>query len=207
MPVPIQLNRPVRRPPGQMVTSAQWVGPDDDLQLEVSYLDALGMPDVITFTTANTNEGRKGEICMASSAEAPDIPRDTVVSHIRMGGFCASALIGTFEWDNLWIEQEGSKDLQLACGTCSITARRIVSDTCVEVDVRIKGGNHPTGTFLIGVDELTNYEFTPSTQLKTIAGSVKKQFPTFEHEYPGTILSANDRQSVVDYVEALEIWV
>ena len=205
--IPIQLSSPVKRPPGDMIISAQWLGPDDDLSLEVSYYDEAGMTDTISFLCANSLEGYKGDVCMPSSADSTDIDRDTVVAHLRMGSFLASAQFGTFEWDDLWLEQEGSKDLQLACGNCSVVDRRIVSDATVDIDIRLKGENNPVQSFLVGVDELTSYSFSPSTQLKTIAGAVKRQFPNYVHEYPSTILSQAQRIDISEYVELLEIWV
>lgn len=206
MPVPIQLNRPVRRPPGQMILSAKWVGPDDDLSFEVSYLDRLGVPDTISFITANSNENRAGQICMPSSSAA-DIERDTLVAHLRMGSFLANSLIGSFEWDNMWLEQNGARDIQLACGNSVVVALRLVSDTTVEVDIKAKAGNSPVHTFLIGVDELTNYMFVPSTQLRVIPGSVKVQFSNYVHDYPNTILSQSQKDDIVNYVSLMDIWV
>lgn len=207
MPVPVQLGRPVRRPSGQMVTQARWVGPDDDLSLEVSYLDKLGVADTISFSTANANENRTGQVCLPSSASALDIERDTVAAHLRMGSFLANALIGSFEWDNMWLEQNGARDIQLACGTCVVVAIRFISDVLVEIDIKAKAGNSPVQTFLIGVDELTTYSFVPSTQLRVIPGSVKSQFQNYIHDYPGNSLTESQKQEIVDYVSGLEIWV
>ncbi len=207
MAVPIQLDRPVKRPPGQMILGSQWIGSDDDLSLEVSYLDHLGVPDTIAFSTANNTEGRIGAVCMPSSSVAGDIERDTVAAHLRMGSFLAGALIGSFEWDNMWLEQNGARDVQLACGTAVVVALRFVSDTSVEVDLKVKGGNSPVHTFLLGVDELATYSFVPSTQLRVIPGAVKAQFPNYVHEFPGTVLNASQRQDIVDYVNNLQIWV
>ena len=43
--IPIQLDKPVKRPPAELITGAQWIGGDDDLELELSYIDAAGMLD------------------------------------------------------------------------------------------------------------------------------------------------------------------
>ena len=71
----------------------------------------------------------------------------------------------------------------------------------------MKGNNHAPYTFTIGVDELTNYSFVPSTQLRVIAGAVKAAFPNYVHDFPNDSLSPAQRQDVIDYVTGLQIWV
>lgn len=205
MPIPKVYGFPVKRP--GFITRSRWIGGDDDLMLEVFSSTATGGVATTSFETANTNEGRSGEVCLPGAADINDLDRDTIISHIRMATFISKTTAGSFEWTNAFVEQEGSKDFQLAIGSCAIIDVRQIDDVNFEFDIKKKSGGGPTRTIMTDHDEMSEYSFTPSTQLKIIAGAIKLEFPSYVHEYPSTTLSASQKQDILDFVDTLEPWV
>jgi hypothetical protein len=49
--------------------------------------------------------------------------------------------------------------------------------------------------------------FVPDTQLLVVPGAIEKQFPTYVHDYPNTILSEQQRADIVAYVLAIAPWI
>jgi len=184
---------------------AQWNGPDDDLSLIVGYIDATGQQRSTSLRTTNVNDGI-GDICLPSHATIMDVPRDTIVAHIRMATFISKTIAGSAEWKTAFVEQEGSQNFQFAIGTAAVIDIRIIDDIFFDVDIK-KKSEQPVKTIRSDHAEMSNYSFTPSTQLKILGGALKIQFPTLEHDYPTKVLTAQERQDVVNYVLGLNPWV
>lgn len=203
MPIAKLYDFPVRRP--TFVNTAQWNGPDDDLSLIVGYFDENGMQRSTSLTTTNTSNGI-GDICLPSRADIEDIPRDTLVAHLRMATFISKTVAGSAEWKSAFVEQEGSQDFQLAIGTAAVIDIRIVDDIHFDVDIKRKS-QQTVKTIRSDHAEMSNYTFTPSTQLKILGGALKFEFPNFVHDHPSEVLSSQQRQQIIDHILTLQPWV
>ena len=206
MPVPVQLAKPVKRTPGDVIISAQWIGEDDDLELEITYNNCAGVHETMSFVTANTTESRIGEVCVPATYGIQEQYDQDAIANIALGSFISGAVPPSFEWEQMFVEQTGSKDFQMATGTVAIDAYRLQSESVIEIDLKIKGSQE-IKTIYPSIDELVIYQFSPSTHLKCVAGAIKKEFPTYSHEYPNDIMSGSKRQDVIDYVQSLSCWL
>lgn len=208
MPVPNQTAKPLRRPAGQLIVGAQWIGGDEDLSLEVQYYNSAGSIQVISFQTRNLGEGNPGVICLPSGSTIADVNDEALAASLRMAAWIAGAVPGSYEFAQTFevaTAGENAKGFQTAAGTAEVQEVRIVSDALVELDFKIKG-NSTIKTLQRGYAEFSDYAFQPSTQLWCICGSVKAQFPNYQHSYPGTALSVSQRQDILDYVSGLAVW-
>lgn len=208
MPVPNQTDRPLRRPASNLIIGAQWIGADDDLALEVQYYDAAGSTAVISFQTRNAGEGNPGVICLPSSATIAWVPDEALAASLKMAAWLGGAVPGSYEFAQTFevaTAGENAKGFQTAAGTTEVQEVRIVSDALIEIDFKIKG-NSTIKTLTRGYAEFTNYAFQPETQLACIPGSVKAQFPSYQHDYPGTTLSSSQKQDILSYVANLAVW-
>lgn len=203
MPMAKLYNFPVRRP--TFINTAQWNGPDDDLSLIVGYFDENGQQRSVSLSTTNASNGI-GDICLPGTANIVDIPRDTIVAHLRMATFISKTVAGSAEWQTAFVEQEGSQDFQFAIGTAAVVDIRVVDDIYFDIDIK-KKSEQAIKTIRSDHAEMSNYTFTPSTQLKILGGALKIEFPTYVHDHPGTVLSSQQRQDILTYVQTLKPWV
>lgn len=204
--VPRNYGFPVKRP--SFITNARWVGGDDDLSLEVEFVDAAGNPRVLSFPTTNTENG-VGEICLPKTGPTiDDIARDALIASIRMATFISKTVAGSIEWKTAMEEQEGGQSFQLAIGKVVIPVDgvRLISDSQIEVDVK-KDKTSLIRTLVTGHDEISMYTLTPETQLWIVPGSVEAAFPAAIHDYPNEVLTSAEKQAILDYVVALEPWI
>lgn len=201
MPTMIDYGFPERRP--NSILNLQWIGPDDDLALQGEYYDNAGQLRVIQWGTKING----GELCLPSSATVLDLSRDTAIAHVRMAMFLGNYRAWTIEAQNALITQSDAKYFQTPVGECRVVATRHGAQPGeVEFDLR-KGTSGPILVVQTSVDELTRYALTPSSQLRIVCGSVKKQFSNYIHDYPGTVLTQSQKDDIVSYVASLAPWI
>jgi len=205
MATPTLYSFPARRP--GFIETATWIGGDDDLELKLGYTDSGGVGRTMKLRTSNSNESRVGDCCLDSSYTIDDLDRDLMIAHIRMATFISKTVAGSNEWTLSFVEQEGSTDFQFPIGTAAVTDVRMISDVVVEIDVKKKGGGNPTRTVTTDHSEISNYSFTPSTQLLIVGGAIKQEFPSYVHDYPGTVLTTNQKNDIADHVVTLNPWI
>lgn len=195
---------PVMRP--GFIQSAEWIGGPEDMTLEVAYQNLAGGLEVVSFQTKGENPG---EICVPSSNDLANLGprgRDILVAHLRMACMVhGSAVPGSREFEDIWVNQSGSNYFQTALGTTKITAVTAVSDA--ECDITWRVGTGPLFVTRVGHGEINAYAYAPSTQLYVVPGSVKKQFANYVHDWPGTVLTQAQKDAIVDYVVALKPWI
>lgn len=204
---PVIHDYPVKRP--NFITSCTWVGDDTNLKLRVVFpSDDQGGVQALEFATRNVGAGRVGEVCIPTSNAIEDLgprARDILVAHTRMACMVSGqAVPGSQEFLNAFT-QEGTNDLQTAIGTVKVSAVSVIDD--VKVMMSWRKGTSPAWSQEVDHHELNLYQFTPDTQMLIIPGSVKKQFPTYVHDYPNTILTEERRDEIVAYVLGLAPWV
>lgn len=204
MPTPVNYGYPVKRP--GLITQARFIGADDDLSLQITFTNDQGLPQAISLPcTAN---GVYGKICLPTTANITHIDRDAIIASVRMATMVGRAIPGSAEWTAaLTSEQEGSMDLQLALGNGKVKELRILSDTQLEIDVVKKGTTSPVQTIQTYFQELGSYVFTPDTQMHCVAGAIEKQYPTYVHDYPTQVLTAQQKADIEAYVVTLALWV
>jgi hypothetical protein len=197
---------PVRRP--GFIQSCEWIGPDNQLALKVTYYDAAGSLRATQFATRNIGDGYKGEVCIPTSNVLTDLGtryEDILTAHTRMACLIArSGVPGSDEFTTA-LQQGISANLNTALGIVKVTATAPVDDSTVAITYR--QGTGPTLTVNMDYSDLNNYQFVPETQLFIIPGSIKKQFGTYVHDFPGTLLSQERRDEIVAYVLTLAPWI
>lgn len=203
MPEPIVYEFPVRRP--GFITQAQWIGGDDDLALQLTYTGVGGGTQSVSLTTRNP-DNLIADIALPSGMTVDDMKRDLIVAHIRMATFVSKTVAGSEEWQKAFIEQAGARHFQTPIGNVKVTDVRMTSDVEFELDIKKTGGG-PTRTLTSDHSEMSRYTFTPSTQLLIVGGAVWKDFGSYHHDYPNEVLSAQQKQDIVDYVLTLEPWI
>lgn len=199
---------PVKRP--GFITQAQWIGDDDDLSLQLSYTDVGGVGKAMSLDTQNAE--RKGEICLPTSNDVADLAaddgriRDILAAHVRMSVLCKGhAVPGSVEFSDAVLDHQESNHLQTALGTVKVKTVTILDDQCVHIE--FQKGSGPKRTYLFDHQELSNYTFVPVTQLLVVAGAIEKQFSSYVHDHPNDVLTAQQKQNIVDYVLTLEPWI
>lgn len=205
MATPIDHGFPVRRP--NFLEAAEWIGSDEDLQLVCSYKDKLGNAKQKAFTTRNLSTASEpGLICLPSSATVNDLDETTIIAHVRAATFISRTIAGSKEWKNSFTNQEQSADFQLAVGTCKIIDVRLIDQSTVEFDVK-KGSSGPVRTVATDHPDLSSYTLDADSAVLVIAGSVKKQFANYIHEYGTQVLTTSQKADIVAYVLGLAIWM
>lgn len=206
MTTPTIHNFPVRRP--GYIQLCEWVGPDSQLSLRVTYFNELGSLREIQFATRHLDDATKGEICLPSSTDLHDLGtryEDILTAHTRMACLIArSGIPGSDEFKNALLAGV-SANLNTALGVVKVVDVLAIDDSTV--GIVYKCGNGPTMTVNMDYRDLNDYAFVPDTQLFVIPGSVKKQFSTYVHDYPGQLLSEVQRDNVVAYVMTLQPWI
>lgn len=203
MPVPAQYGYPVQRP--GVITAAQWTGGDSNLQLQLTYVNEFGNLQVFSLKTTNTSG--VGDICLPTGKTIQDIDRDAIVASVRMMTFISGMIPGSKEWLDAMTTGQDTMNFQLAIGNAKVKEVRIVSDVQVDLDMVKAGTSSPIQTVVTDFNELGTYTFAPDTQLRCAAGAIEKQYPTYVHDYPTTVLTQQQRDDIVAYVTQLKLWV
>ncbi len=211
MTTPVVHDFPVKRV--GFIQSAEFQGPDAQLQLRVTYPNQTGGVAQIIFSCRNVGDGSPGEICLpAPSALNNDLhnlgPRyeDMLRAHTRMSCLVAgTAVPGSVEFDEA-IATGQTANLQTGMGAVKILAVTPLTDETVRLQYRLASGG-PTVDVEMDYGDLNKYSFAPETQLYIIPGSVKKQFSTYVHDYPTTILSQTRREEIQAYIMAMAPWI
>jgi len=209
MAVPIVHSFPVRRP--GFIETCEWIGPDLQLALKCTYRDATGTLKQIQFSTRNAGDSTPGEICLPAGVLGNDLhglgPRyeDILRAHTRMACLVAGTAVPGSDEFTAAILNGQTQNLQTGLGAVKINAVTPLTDQTVMLT--FKCGTGPNLDVEMDYGDLNVYQFVPETQLLVIPGSIKKAFSTYVHDYPTTILSADRKQDIVDYVLALQPWV
>lgn len=203
MATPINYGFPARRP--GIITAANFLGPDDDLALQVEYTNPLGIPAIISFSTRNA--GAVGEICLPTTATINDLTRDAIIASVRMALFLGSHKPWTAEALSAFVNQEQGQNFQLAIGKCTIVATRFgANDSDLQFDIRKSSGG-AVRTISTTIDEIARYTMAPSTQLRVIAGAIEAQFTSYVHDHPNVALTSQQKADIASYVLTLAPWV
>jgi hypothetical protein len=86
-----------------------------------------------------------------------------------------------------------------------VTAVEPVDDQTVNITYR--QGTGTARTVAVDYLNLLNYNFVPETQLFCTSGAIKKNFATYVHDYPSTILSQERRDEIQAFVLARQPWI
>lgn len=195
---------PVRRP--GYIEQANWQGTAEDMALELAYRNLAGQLEVVSFATQGENPG---EICVPSSNDLANLgprARDILVAHLRMACMIRGVAIPcSKEFEDVWVTQSNANYFQTALGTTKITGCTAVSDS--EADISWRVGTGPIYVTRVGHGEINSYAYAPSTQLLVVAGSVKKQFPSYVHNYPTTVLTQAQKDDIASYCVGLDPWI
>jgi hypothetical protein len=205
-PIPVVHAFPVRRP--NFILSAEWLNQDAQLALKITFRDAGGTLKQLQFATRNLGDGTKGEICLPNSSDLHDLgPRheDVLMAHTRMPCMVSrSGIPGSDEFKEALLNGL-SANLNTALGVVKVVTITPIDDQTVALE--FQQGSGPKLTINVGYADLNNYVFEPETQLFIIAGSVKKQFPTYVHDFPTTVLTQARKDEIVAYVLAMQPWI
>lgn len=205
MAAPKVYAHPIKRPSG-FLSNARFEGDDDELLFHVDYPDSTGAIRTITFRLHDDGSDKQEMCIVNSNFDLNNIPRDTMVAHIRCCGWISKTLPGSKEWDDaIKVSSSGqTKWFQTAVGQVKVTEISIPDDECIHVE--FQRGSQEKVTITIDIDELTaeNYSFDPETQLSVIAGSVEKEFPGYHHEGSSNPLNAQERADIINYVNDLQ---
>jgi hypothetical protein len=199
---------PVKRP--GFIHTATWIGPDDDLALEVKYQDVGDITRLVSFKTRNTDPLGDVIICAPVSSDLLNLGtrlRDILLAHLRMASMISGTVLGSTEWTTALLEGESS-NLNTALGVVKVT--NIVSTNDQQVTITFRQGTGPTHDELVQYEELNigDYVFVPETQLfSSVPGAIKKQFPTYVHNYPSVVLTQSRKDEIAAYMLTLEPWV
>lgn len=209
MPNPVVHDFPVRRP--GFIQTADWVGPDQQLQLKITFYDENGMLHAIVFNTRNLPDNVKGDVVLPSGLLGNDLHNlgtryeDILTAHTRMSCLVArSGIPGSDEFMEALLNGP-TANIQTSLGVVKVTDVNPVDDQTVKIT--FKCGTGPTLDVNMDYADLNNYLFAPITQLFVVPGAIKKQFPTYVHDYPTTILSQSRRDEISAYVMTLEPWI
>lgn len=206
MPTPIVHPFPVKRP--GFFTGVNWVGQpgNDEVQLDLSYTSALGLPAVHTLYALNNPNAT---LCLPSSKTILDVPDDVLIAHLRMAGMIAGVVPGSQEYADAMIEsgQGNAVNFQTPIGAVKVTSIAFISDTLVDVEFQKTSGGTKK-TVRTGYVDLASYSFAPSTQLSVMAGSIKKQFPTYVQDpTQSQFLTQAQMDDIRSYVLSQEPWI
>lgn len=201
---PVVHDHPIRRP--GFIKAARWIGPDDDLSLEVDYIDIDGLTKTLALRATDNGPTEPQEICLPNSRDVDYLERDTLVAHFRMCTMLCGFVAGTTELLDWFAETGSDANLQTAVGDVKVSDIRPVDDQCFDADFQ-KGNNPPVATHRINYLEVQRYVWAPSTQLKVIAGAVEKQFSSYIHDHPSKQLTQSQKDDIVNYVLGLTLFV
>jgi hypothetical protein len=206
MAIPVIHDFPVKRP--GFIKTAEWVGGDESLKFRIAYDDTSGTTRFIEFNTRSAVTGDQGEICLPTSNDLHDLGvryEDILTAHTRMACLVSrSGIPGSDEFLDALLNGESS-NLQTALGVVKVVDVQAVDGQTIAMTY--KQGTGPSLSINQEYQNLNNYVFVPDTQLFVVPGAVKKQFPTYVHDYPNVILTEARRDEIAAYVLTLEPWI
>ena len=203
MPIPIIYPFPIKRP--AFIEQAVWLGSDDDLSLELRYRDTSNQIQSIALST--TNPTTQGKICLPNTADITWLTRDTLISHLRMATMISQAIPGAKEWTDAFILGQIVQNMQTAIGTVKVVSLEEIDQQLLDVTLQKATGGGASVVIRTDYNELGTYSFAPITQLLCVAGAIEKQFSNYVHDYPGTVLSAQQKSDIESYVLTLWQWI
>jgi hypothetical protein len=206
MIIPTIHSHPVCRP--SFIQRVQWNGDDDDLQLLLSYLDDAGQPETFDQLYPGVNCFLNSDNHIQDTPENPSpIIDDCLIAHLRMSTLISKLVPGSSEWIDSFLEGD-TKHLQTATGQVKVMGVSPVDDVFLDVVVAKVGQTGKTRTVRIEYRDMADYQFTPSTGLWVVAGSLEKQFASYVHTLPsGPFLSQAQKDNVEAYLLSLDVWM
>ena len=205
MPIPAMYPYPVRRP--GFVPAATWQGQPgaDELQLEGTYTNDVGLPASLVFHTKNATDAN---LCLPTAALVTDLSADLLIAHVRMSGMISGTVPGSKEYQDA-IQGTGvlnEKWFQTPAGDVKVVGIIPLSDT--QTKLQFQKGTGAIRDVIAGNDELASYSWAPSTQLLVIAGAVRKQFPTYiQDPDTGKFLTQAQMDDIAAFILTLQPWV
>ena len=194
---------PNKRP--GIITSVYFSGEDDDLQLTLEWAEDT-RSGATTFQLQNIGDGNVGQICLPASAQLEQVSEDAIIASIRMAAFISNSTAGSGELADMFADQEGSRDIQSAVGNLKVDAVRTPTGVCVELDIKKKNSQQKR-TICTDHGALSQYSYTPSTQLLVVAGAIRAEYPSYVHDYPDAVLTQSQRDDIIAYIMTLAPWV
>jgi len=211
MTAPAIYGHPIKRPVG-FLFNARFEGEDEALYFIADFPNIVGAPQQISFRLFNDGNSYQ-QMCIPTAAyDIEKIDDDALIASLRMASIISCTAPTSQEWkDAMTVEGDGNtKFFQTAVGQTRMSDSALNGDALIDVTFQ-RGTTTNRKTVSIGYREISQeeYVYSPQTQLQIIAGSVLKQFPSgYKHDYPnGDILTAQERQDIIDYVNALTPWV
>lgn len=207
MPTPMVLEYPIKRP--GFITNAYWLGlpTDPEISLVLEYVDAQGNANQ---TVLYTTPVAIASLCLPHTLKTvADLSDDVYIAHVRMAGMVSGAIPGSEEYNNA-IKGDGllgARYFQTPIGDVKVTDIQMIYPSNVQMTFQKTGGG-PTHVVVTDVADLSTYSFTPSTQLITVAGAIKKQYPTYIHDAAtGKFLTQTQMDTIAAYVMGIEPWI
>lgn len=202
---------PVVRAKGYL-RDARFEGTDERLLFFVDYPDIAGNLATIGFRLYTAGEDAQ-EMCVPVAAyDLNTLSRDTLIAHLRMASMISGTIPSSIEWEDA-LKQEApgqARYFQTAMGQVKVATFSTPDDASLDIEFQ-RGSTSDKVTHNVSINEVAHesYIYAPQTQLLVIPGSVLKQFPSgYKHDYPnGDILTAQERQDIIDYVNNLELWI
>lgn len=219
---PIVYNHPIKRP--GFITSARWLGDDDDLALQLKYENLQG--GTASFSLDTKNAERNGNVCLPNSNDILQLGayhddgehlvlgdhtysgdvRDILAAHLRMATLIhGHSVPGSVEFQDAVLDHLEANHFQTALGTTKISDVTVLDDSLVALQCR--QGTGPKRWFLFDYGELQNYTYVPQTQLYIVAGAIEKQYGSYTHDHPNQVLTQTQKDNIADYVVTLAPWV
>lgn len=189
-----------------LITNVSWQGDDDDLALEVTFDNGEGGTSVVSFSTTNASNG-VGQICLENTIPVTDLTDNVILASLRMGSLISGNPPGSKEWVDAMGVDQTTKDFQMGLKTnVYIKAHRIISENVIELDIK-RRNDAAQKTVTLGFDDLSSYSVAPDTQIYCIVGAIEKEFPSYVHDHPTTVLTQTQKDDIVTYVSGLTLWV
>lgn len=198
---------PIKRP--GFITDCHFIGtPDDDeISLSISYINQEGME--VSIALYSTPAPGLATLCLPSTATLADLPEDVFTAHLRMAGMISGQIPGSTEYESAikGTSSSNARDFQFPIGNVKVTD--IVSGPGPrDLQVTFQKGSGTPRVITCDVADLATYVFAPSTQLLTVAGAIKKEFPTYIHDAAsGKRLTQAQMDEITAYVMSLEPWI
>ncbi len=203
---PVVLAYPIRRP--GFITGVTWVGTpsDEELHLNVEYVDQSGQP---AQTSLYTTPVQQATLCLPSAKGVLDLSDDLFIAHARMAGMISGTIPGSQEYADA-LKGTGlidGRNFQMPCGDVKVTDVQAMGGRDIRLTFQKSSGG-PTRDVVADIADLATYAFAPSTQLLTVAGAIKKQYPTYVHDVAtGKHLTQQQMDIIESYVLGLEPWI
>jgi hypothetical protein len=206
MTTPVVFLYPVKRP--GFITGVTWNGQPTDAQISLSieYIDAQGLASQsVLYTTPNSI----ATLCLPSSKGIVDVDDDTLIAHQRMAGMISGTIPGSSEYDDAITGSSvlNARNFQTPIGDAKITDVTPLDERNIQVTWQKSSGG-ATKVVIADIQDLAKYAFAPSTQLRVIAGAIKKQYPTYIHDAAtNKHLTQTQMDTIAAYVMGLDVWL